>query len=165
MWVRVSPSADFTNLYSSRHDDERRNRTLEGQQRNRLQGEHNAHVYAYMYSFINSSFTFLGSCIIIQNAFTTQRKLHDAYDAVCRCCEHKSVFVDTVCTSTTAPLLPRRRLIRFGRPQWPRPPCLTEFGHPACTAAERARHARFVNECYTLRISTVVRKTRAFTYM
>ena len=148
-------------LYSSRHNEERQNHILEGQQRNMLQGQRNAHIHAYMYSFITSFF--LGSYIIIQNAFTMQPKLHDACDSVCQCCVCKIVFVNTLCTSTTITLLPRRRLIRFGRHQEPRPLCLTESGRPACTAAEEARDARLATICYSLRITTVVRKTHAFT--
>ena len=135
LWVRVSPSAFSIRLYSSRHDEERHNHILEGQQRNMLQGERNARIHACMYSFITS--LFLGSYIKTQNAFTTQPKPHDACDTVCQCCVHKkNVFVDTVCTSTTVPFLPRRRLIRFGRHQIPRPLCLTESGVPASSAVE-----------------------------
>ena len=128
-----------------------------------LQGERNAHIQAYMYSFMGSSSFFLGGYIRIQNAFTTQPKLHEACDTVCQCCAYKIGFVDTVCASITGPLLPRRRLVRFGRHQRSRPPCLTRSGRLACTAVEEVRDARFATICYSLRISTVVHKTRAFT--
>ena len=49
LWVRVSPSAYSIRFYSSRHDGERHNHTLEGQQRNLLQDdERNAHIHACM---------------------------------------------------------------------------------------------------------------------
>ena len=121
------------------------------------------YMHPCIYSFVSYYPFFLGSYMRIQNAFTTQPKLHDACDTVCLCCVYKIVFIDTVCTSTIAPLLPRRRLIRFGRHLRPRPLCLTQSGRPACTAAEESRDAHFATVCYSLRISTVVRKTRAFT--
>ena len=60
-------------LYSGRHDEERHNHTLEGQQRETCWRVNVTGTYrhTYMYSFINSYF-FLGSYIIMQNAFTTQ---------------------------------------------------------------------------------------------
>ena len=140
--VRVSLSAYSIRLYSSRHDEERHNHTLEGQQRNMLQGERNAHIHAYMYSFITSSF-FLGSYKIIQNTFTTQPKLHDVCDTVCRYGVYNIVFVDPVCTSTTVPLLPRRRLIRF-RATLETPSSLP-YGvwSPGAHSSREARDARF----------------------
>ena len=70
--VRVSPSAYSIRLYSSRHDEERHNHTLEGQQRNVLQGERNGHIHAYMYSFITSP-PFLGSYIKIKLLHNTTK--------------------------------------------------------------------------------------------
>ena len=123
------------------------------------------HMHACVYSIIISSSVFLGSYKQIQNAFTSQPRLHDACGTVCQSVllSVQIVFVHTaVCTSTTVPLLPRRRLIRFGRHQIPRPLCLTESGRPACTTAEEARDALFATICYSPRISAVVRKTRPF---
>ena len=119
-------------------------------------------MHAPMYWIINSS-SFLGGDINIQNTFTTQRNLHDACDtAVCQSvlC-YKVVFVDTVCTFTAVPLLPRR-FTRFGRHQIPRSVCLTESRRSACTADVEARDAHFAIICYSLRFPTVVCKTRAF---
>ena len=53
------------------------------------------YIHVYMYSLITSSF-FQGNYIRIQNAFTTQPKLHDACDTVCQCFVYKIVLVDTV---------------------------------------------------------------------
>ena len=101
-----------------------------------------------------------------RNVLQSERNAHiHAYMRLPVVCVQISFCRHTVCTSTTVPLLPRRRFIRFGRHQRPRPLRLTESGRPACSAAEEARDARFATLCYnSLRISTaVVRKTRAFT--
>ena len=78
--------AEAVSTAVGRHDEERYKHTLEGQQRNMLQGERNAHIQAYMYSLI--TFFFLGSYIIliVQNSFTTQPTLHDACGTVGQCC-------------------------------------------------------------------------------
>ena len=67
--------------------------------------------------------------------------------AACLLCVNKKQNRRHLCTSTTALLLQRRKLIRFGRNQRPRLICLTEPGCPACTVAEEARDARFPTIC------------------
>ena len=82
----------------------------------------------------------------------------------------RNKIVDTVCTSTTVPLLPRGRLILIGRNLRPRLLCFTEPGRPACTAAEEACDARFANAslyecqrfCGKLVLSHVKQRNRQF---
>ena len=110
-----------------------------------------------MYSFITYSSISLGSCLRTQNALTAQQQNYGACSTVCQCLVYNFDLIDTVCISTTVPLS------RFRRHQRPRPLFLTEAGQLACTATEEARDARFATIRYSVRISIVVGKVRAFT--
>ena len=71
--VRVSPSAYSIRLYSSRHDEETHNHTFDGQQRNRLQGERDADIQAYMHSFTTSCFFSAGLHLNTKRLYNTTK--------------------------------------------------------------------------------------------